>query len=127
MEDVFYKLADLLQSVLPQNWGKVLLYSEISVNSYDISFYCRVKGCDEYIQCYNLGQFGITESQIDNAFEKVYLTLKPVWTEAPKNAKWTNCTFSLESDGTFNLDLDYTDLTDCLFEHREQWKKKYLI
>ncbi|MCI6185704.1 MAG: antitoxin YezG family protein [Spirochaetia bacterium] len=125
MEELFNFLAETLQSVLPDTWELVHLYSELSENSHDISFYCKIKGNNNYINCYNLENFDISENEIDCAIEKISVQLREFWI-ASKD-KWTNCTFSLKSDGDFNFDIDYTDLTNCAYEYREQWKKKYLL
>jgi len=126
MEEIFSELANILQTVVPKKWYKVILYAEISENGYDISFYCFISGKKEALQCYNLERYGITERAVDGAFEKIYTVLKPFWQESEKTNKWTNCTFSLTHDGKFDLDLDYTDLMDNSYEYREQWKAKYI-
>ncbi|MBR1722612.1 MAG: DUF600 family protein [Treponema sp.] len=127
MDEIFCKLAEILQSVLPKNWDKALLYSELDENSYDISFYCRLKKNNVYMQCYELEKYGILEKSIDSAIEGIYNILRQLWLESKSQETiWTNCTFSLTSDGKFNFDYDYTNLVDCAYEYREQWKKKYL-
>lgn len=124
MEKLFNSLAEILQTLLPENWKIVHLYSEISQNSYDTSFYCKIKGSCNYIHCYSFEELGISEKAVDDAVEKLSEVLKTFWTNSKD--KWTNCTFSLYSEGDFNFDIDYTDLTNCTFEYRENWKAKYL-
>ena len=126
MNEMLNSLKNILHTVMPKKWHKVILYAEISENSYDISFYCFIDGIKEPVQCYNLEKYGIKEAKIDQAFEKINEVLKPFWKEAEEKDKWTNCTFTLFDDDKFNFDLDNTDLINYCYEYREQWRQKYI-
>lgn len=126
MNEMFSSLKNILHTVMPKKWYKVILYAEILENSYDISFYCFIDGIKEPVQCYNLEKYGIKEVEIDQAFEKINEVLKSFWKEAEGKDKWTNCTFTLFDDGKFNFNLDNTDLINYCYEYREQWKQKYI-
>lgn len=126
MNEMLDALAKELQTVLPEKWFKVILCAEISENCYDIYFYCFIDGVKEAVQCYTLGNYGISEEMLDKAFEKIYNILMPFWSESAKTNEWTSCTFSLTPDGSFNLDLDYTDLVNNCYEYREKWVERYI-
>ncbi len=129
MQKNFEMIAKKLQSILPQNWEKVCLYSEIEENSYETVFYCFIKGNAQPIQCYNLvDEYEIEEDDIDDVFYEINKILKSEWIKLKEKGKdvWTNYTFILESNGKFFEEYDYSDLSEGAYDYKKTWKEKYL-
>ncbi len=127
MKKLFDVLTKIFKGSFLSKWRKVVLYAELSENGYDISFYCFKDELSVPVQCYDMERFGVKETTINDTIDKVYEALKPFWNGSVKSDKgaWTNCTFILTKNEC-SMDVDYTDLVDCAYEYREQWKKRYL-
>lgn len=107
------EIVDILSTVLPDEWERVVLYGELDESSYEFFFYVKVK--NNYIYCYNLPY--TTEKVIDEVFGALYAVCI-----RHKEAPWTYFTLSLDNTGLFDLHFNYDD---AIFD-RSEWKKKYL-
>ncbi len=130
MEEMFTDIANELVEILPSNWVRCFFYSEMTEKNYRSAFYMFFDDSEEPVHCNELVNFGVSAQQLQKTFENIFQILKPYWrisVQSPKT-KWTNCTFTLTSDGDFSLDVDNTDLTSetSIKRHRQNWKKKYL-
>jgi len=125
-ENEFQLIANELHTVLPTGWTKTVLYAEITENAYEIFYYCFVEGEDISIQCYKLPSlYEITEKQIDVTIDRIAAIIKKAYTETED--KWSVMTFNINSMGKFNVEYDYSDLSEGSYEFKKVWKDKYLI
>jgi len=122
METLYQNLVNEIADLLPQNWGRVVMYSQITQNSYEIFFY--VKKGEGYISVYNLEEeTSLSKRDIRAAFKKIYELLLPDQIE--KN--WFCMTFILTKEGFFKVEYDYEDHSTNTLSYKSQWKSKYLI
>lgn len=120
-DNVFNEIANELVTVLPKGWEIVHLYSYIAKGTYEFFYYVKIDG--KYIQCFDLSEkYGIQEDSILSVFDKLYSLLK----EEQSKSKWNVCTFSLTSEGKFNMDYDYEPFPEDEFAYKNAWEKKYL-
>lgn len=122
METLYWNIVNEIAELLPQNWGKVVMYSQITQNSYEIFFYVKYGG--KYKSVYNLEEeTALSKREIRSAFKKVYELLLPDQIEK----KWFCMTFILNNEGSFRVEYDYEDHSTNTFSYKSLWKSKYLI
>ena len=115
--NLYTQITEKLVPLLPSDWEKVHLYSQITEDAYEFFFYVYVDG--KYIQCFELNN----EDAILDAFDELNNIMTPDWQEK----KWSVCTFSLDNKGQVNVDYDYSELPDEILGYKEAWEKKYLV
>ena len=104
-------------------WDKVVFYAEISKDNYMMEFYMPDKN-GKYVKCYNIDN--ITDEELNKAFEQIFNAVNPIWLNLDEKNQWSNLTFIVDNEGNFQINYDYTDLTENCYEYRKQWKNKYL-
>ena len=128
LEEYASEIYGLLLPVLPENTERVVLRGTVTDSSYNIFYYARKKGEDQYHQCYDLAMSDPAEidmRMLMNAFSLIFEMCK----EARKDEtfiqkQWQAFTMVLEG-GRFSIDYDY-DVQDDLTVP-QTWKEKYLI
>ena len=121
-EKVYQSIYDELSKYLIANWEKLVIYLEYGEASYSFSFY--IKSNNEYIKCYDLPK--VTEQEIAESFSSIDRIVSQERSKE-KNELWSNMTILITNDGDMHADYDYTDLSNGTYQHKKDWKKKYLI
>jgi uncharacterized protein (TIGR01741 family) len=130
LNEIYGKIADALNDVIPENWDRVYMYAELVEDVSEVFFYYYPSGSNEFIYCLDIPKlFEVSENEYDSLMDKLTDELYKLWYEFKNNGQeqWTNLTFILESSGKFKIDYDYTDLSNA--SPRKQhwiWKYKYL-
>jgi hypothetical protein len=118
----FQEIANILVSVLPENWTEVKLFSHVDQASYEFFFFVKIDG--DYINNFDLEQkYSITRKDMRTAFRKLYENMQ----ESQNKDGWKVATFIMDSKGNFKIEFDY-DITPELidYEYKQHWKIKYL-
>ena len=119
----FQRLYELLDSVLPDAWNKVVFRAEYREGSYSMKYYVKDQ-TGKYIDCYNLQE--ITEDDIVKAYIEIDKFLYPERQKLAADKRWSVLTFSIDSEGKFKTDFSYADIDADYLKYTEEWKKKYL-
>lgn len=119
-------IANLLVSIQPRGWQKVILYANISKNSYEIFFYTKING--KYKKNFELEKlgYGLTREKTMKIFDEIYKLLLP----DQRTFKWKVCTFILDKNGKVSMEYDYDtnfNTFDEENEYKEGWKEEYLV
>ncbi len=119
-------ISNLLASIQPRGWQKVILYANISKNSYEIFFYTKING--KYKKNFELEKlgYGLTREKTMKIFDEIY---KHLLSDQIKN-KWKVCTFILNKDGKVSMEYEYDanfNTFDEENDYKADWKEKYLI
>lgn len=117
-QDIFYKLQD----GIPESWDKVILYVAYFEGSYTMKYFVR-ENKGEYVDCYNLE--GMSNSKLIKLFMALDKIIDPE-REALGEKKWSVMTLVVDSEGNFNTDFDYKDISTDSLTYEEKWEKKYL-
>lgn len=118
---MFNKIVNLLVTVLPEKWEKVVLFSHVTNDMYEFFFYVQIKG--NYINCFKLkDDYGISRKSILSCFDQMYDIMLPDYME--KN--WYTATMMISPDGKFSLDYTYDDYSENEEQFKSEWKNKYL-
>lgn len=119
---IIQNIFDVLQDGLPDTWEKVVFYAAYAQGSYSMKYF--VKSENEYKDCFSLEE--ISENQIINLFVNMDEIISSYRNTLKNSDKWSVLTMSVNSNGEFKTDFDYSDLSEKLISFEEDWKKTYL-
>ena len=122
MNDTIYqRIFNELEKYLPSGWDRVVAYFEFGEASYSFSFY--VKEGKSYIKCYDVPDIK------DDELYKSFHIIEEMLSDERKNEKesWTSMTMIVGRDGKMHTEFDYSDLSKGTYQHKKNWKKKYLV
>jgi uncharacterized protein (TIGR01741 family) len=130
LNEIYGEVANTLNIIIPEKWDKVLLYGEINEDTRTAFFNYYPVGKKESIYSHDIPQiFNISKLEYRKQLRKLLDVLEELWHEFKNNEQepWTNLTFILESNGKFNIEYDYTDLSNVNdVERHAIWDYKYL-
>jgi uncharacterized protein (TIGR01741 family) len=115
MEELYPKIANTINEMIPEEWYKVLLYAEIEkyddMISRKVFFYYYNKKNKNPIYIFDIQKkFDIAEEQYKILENKLVDYIELLWQEFidQKQEPWTNMMLELYSAGKFNFQYDYT-------------------
>lgn len=130
MEQLFQKIASKIYEIIPEDWDKVYLFSQVNEHASEVYFYYYPKGKSKPIYLFDIIElFEYEEKEFDQLRYDLVNYFEELWQEFRNNGQeeWTNLTLILESTGKFKVDYDYTDLSDVDdYEQQLIWEYKYL-
>ena len=124
------KIADTLLNIIPEEWDKVLVYSEVREEYERMYFYYYPK--DELKPIYSLDivdYFNVNEELLEEKEMKLYKYFRELWNEFKnqEQEQWTYLTFILNSKGKMNIDYNYDNVSEISpVDKQNKWMKKYL-
>ncbi|MDF2068560.1 immunity protein YezG family protein [Bacillus sp. Cr_A10] len=125
MEQLYQKIGQHLNFIIPESWDKVLLYSEVTEWSNRTYFYYYPHKKETPIYSLDIEDMdNINEGEFNRQLHQLYEYLKELWFEFKnqKQEQWTNLTFELTSNGKFNIDYNYRNLeNDDSYEQQVIW------
>lgn len=124
VDKMFQEIMNLLEELLPANWKKVIFYAEYGQGSFSFDYYID-DGSGKYIHCFDLDNF--SKSFMVKTFINIDKVIKPYRRELDEKERWSNFTMIVDDSGKMETVLDYSDLSESAYEHKKQWKKKYII
>ena len=129
-EETYKKLALELDEIIPERWDKVYLYARVSEGVQSVYFYYYPQEKNQPIYSMDIiDLFEIDEDIMNKYIFNLCNYCKELWQGFKENEQelWTNFTFFLNSDGKFNFEYDYTDLSKVDdYERQIIWEYKYL-
>lgn len=122
METIFSKVGAALVNVLPKDWEKVLLFSQITDGSFELFYYVKLYG--KYYRNFDIenSEFGISRKEVCDCFRHIYTILLPDYHEKG----WYAMTFILSKSGEFTVEYEYTDYSEDSLSYKKIWKEKYI-
>lgn len=126
MEQLYQKIGQQLNLIIPEAWNKVLLYSEVTEWSNRTYFYYYPY--EQEIPVYSLDiedMENVNEDEINSALHRLYKLLRELWDEFKKQKQdqWTNLTFELMASGKFNIDYSYREIeNEDSYEQQVIWE-----
>lgn len=130
LNEIYNKIANTLNEMIPELWKKIYMYGEVVDGAKEAYFYYYPEGENQPIYSQDIPKlFNISKTEYYNVLLELVDNITELWEEFKNNdlEPWTNLTFILENTGEFNIDYDYTDLseTDPIEQHTV-WEYKYL-
>lgn len=130
LNEIYGKVANTLNKTIPEKWDKVLLYGEVNEDTRTAYFNYYPAGKKESVYSHDIPQiFNIPKLEYRKQLRQLLDNLEELWNEFKNNGQepWTNLTFILENNGKFNIEYDYTDLSNANdVERHAIWDYKYL-
>ena len=130
MERIYPKIANILLNMIPEEWDKVLVYSEVREGYERMYFYYYPK--NELNPIYSLDivdNFDVDEDVLENKEMQLYECFRVLWYEFKNQGQeqWTYLTFILYSTGKMNIEYNYSNVSEIsLVDKQNNWMKKYL-
>jgi len=130
MEVIYPKIANELLNMIPEEWQKVLVYSEVRDGYERMYFYYYPKS--EVKPIYSLDIidiFDIDEDLLEGKEMNLYRYFRELWEEFRNQGQkqWTYLTFILESTGKMNIEYGYENVSEVSpVDKQNEWMKKYL-
>ena len=122
-EEIFQKVFDLIQPVLPSGWGKMVLFAGYTAGSYTMKFYTSDKK-GAFTDCFS--QKGASKTQLIKTFMGVDKYLSAERKKLADKDRWTVMTMIVSSDGKMKTEFDYADISENAIAYEQAWKEKYV-
>ncbi|BET16686.1 TIGR01741 family protein [Bacillus velezensis] len=132
MGELYQKIAEHLNEMIPSQWEKIVLYAEILDDSADIYFYFTTPNNSDYLFSHYIPeQFNVSEE----IYDQLLIELQELFEELKEEFKldnqdiWTNLTLILENTGKFSIDYNYDDVLSSQLDdlqRRDVWKYQNL-
>lgn len=130
MEEFYPQIADLLNQMIPEEWSRILLYSEIREGFSQVYFYYYPKLEDKPIYSLDIVDiYDIDKRNYKNLKQRLYDYFERLWEEFETQGQepWTHLTFILDSTGKMKIEYGYEDISQISpVEKQEKWESKYL-
>ena len=120
---MFQKVYDVLAGLLPAKWTKVIFRADYTEGSYGMKYYVA-EDDGKFIDCYSLP--GVSRPQIIQAFKEINKFLSPSRLDLSEKDRWSVLTMTINADGSFKTDFDYSDISESSIVYMEEWENKYL-
>ncbi|WP_196600232.1 immunity protein YezG family protein [Pectinatus frisingensis] len=130
MEQLYQKIVNIINSMLPEKWEKLHLYAEVREGYASVFFYYYRSGSITPIHSLDItdkfivddNYFSKLEHQLYNTFRELLLEFK-----VQEQEIWTNLTLILRSNGKLKITYGYENVSQISsVEKKEKWKAKYL-
>lgn len=123
VNEIFQKVFDILQPVLPSDWKKMVLFVGYTSGSYTIKYFtCDNKG--KFTDCFS--QIGINKAQLIKLFMNIDKIVGSERKKLDEKDKWSTLTMTVMADGKMKIDFDYADMSDGMIAYEQRWKEKYI-
>lgn len=122
--ELFQKVFDIIQPLLPVGWNKTILYVAYTSGSYSMKYYTKDEK-DRYIDCFSNKTVG--KAQLIRAFMNIDKIIVPERKKLAEKDQWSIFTLAVDKNGNMKADFDYTDITQNTIEYERRWKEKYLV
>lgn len=130
MELIYPKIANILLNMIPEEWDKVLIYSEVREGYERMYFYYYPKNKVEPIYSLDIiDNFDIDEDILEDKEMKLYECFRELWYEFKKQGQeqWTYLTFILDATGKMNIEYNYSNVSEISpVDKQNAWMKRYL-
>ncbi len=130
METLYMEIAELLNKMIPEEWSRILLYSEVREGMSQVYFYYYPKLQNKPIYSLDIVDiYDIDKQNYKNIDHKLYDCFERLWEEFKIQGQepWTHLTFFLDSTGKMKIDYNYDDISQISpVEKQDKWEAKYL-
>lgn len=123
MGEIYGKIANKVNDIIPDKWEKVWLYGEVLDDSSEVYFYFYSRTHKKIIYSHDIPN----EYKVNNAvYEDLLFELVDIIQELNLEYKennesvWTNLTFLLDNTGKFNIKYNYDDVLKSEFTAGER-------
>ena len=120
MEEISNEIFNEIQNYLPNNWDNVVYWALYTSDSYSMKYF--IKKDDKYIDCFEL----FTDGDLLSLFKKLNIIIQKYKENLKESDKWTSMVLTVDSDGNFKTNYDYSNLDDISVKYEQRLKEIYL-
>lgn len=121
--EIFQKVVDVLQPVLPAGWKKMILYVAYTEGSYSMKYYTSDQS-GIYTDCFS--QESASKAELISVFMRIDKILAPERKLLDNNHKWSVMTMIVEANGNMKTEFAYDDISENTIAYEKKWKERYM-
>ncbi|ADP31151.1 antitoxin YezG family protein [Bacillus atrophaeus] len=113
MEDLYQRIGNQINKIIPSEWENVYLCAEILDDSSEVYFYFNIPGENEFLYSHNIPEhFNVSEDIYDDLLIELQVSFEELRKEYKENnpKTWTNLTLKLDRTGQFSIEYNYEDV-----------------
>ncbi len=122
-EEIFQKVFDQLQDVIPVDWKKIIFYAGYTSGSYTMKYYVDL-GDGKFIDCFELKKN--SKAELIKLFIEINKIISIERNTLSQNIRWNVLTMIIDENGEMKTEFDYSDLSENSIGFEVEWKNKYL-
>ena len=103
-DDIYQKIYETLDDVLPQKWEKIVFTALYGEESYEMKYYAD-SGDGNMKDCFELAV--VSKSQLIKTFIALNKIIAPERNALEPKHKWKKMTLNISANGEFNADFEY--------------------
>lgn len=128
IQNIYPKIANELSNIIPEEWKKILVYSEWREGYERIYFYYYPKNRVDPIYSLDIIDiFDIEEELIEETEMNLQRYFRELWAEYKNQEKCTYLTIKLEYTGKMSVEYGYENVSEVSpVDKQNEWIKKYL-
>ncbi|WP_010531721.1 immunity protein YezG family protein [Lentibacillus jeotgali] len=127
---IYQEVANILNSMIPEEWEEVLLYAEVREGFSQVYFYYYPLNSVEPVYSLDIDEvFDIDSSEFNAMDQNLDDCFRRLWEEfkMQDQAPWTYLTFMLDNTGQMKISYSYEDVSHLgPAEKRKSWIEKNL-
>lgn len=129
MGQLYQEIAQMVISMIPEQWRKVIIYAEVAEGSQNTYFY-YYPNSGEPVYSHDIPEnFEVNESKYMSNLNSLLDLFQDLQAEFKdnENGSWTSLSMFFDSTGKFNIDYNYDDLSSTdPHERKTIWKYTHL-
>ncbi|WP_371400179.1 antitoxin YezG family protein [Priestia megaterium] len=132
MKQLHKEIAETVNKMIPEEWGKFYFYAQISENGGGTYFFYNTLENKHYKYSLEIPfKYEINEDEFERQEDVLYQLSKELRNIFKSNHQelWYSFTMSVDSNRKLNIHYDYTNWFDTKYSFSDQmmiWKRKYL-
>lgn len=123
MAEIYGKIANKVNDIIPDEWGKVWLYGEVLDDSSEVYFYFYSITRKKIIYSHDIpNEYKVNNSMYEDLLFELVDIIQELNLEYKEDNEsvWTNLTFLLDNTGKFNIKYNYDDILNSDFTAGER-------
>lgn len=123
MGEIYGKIANKVNDIIPDKWEKVWLYGEVLDDSSEVYFYFYSITHKKIIYSHDIpNEYKVNNSMYEDLLFELVDIIQELNFEYKENNEsvWTNLTFLLDNTGKFNIKYNYDDVLKSEFTATER-------
>lgn len=123
MAEIYGKIENKVNDIIPDEWGKVWLYGEVLDDSSEVYFYFYSIKRKKIIYSHDIpNEYKVNNSMYEDLLFELVDIIQELNLEYKENNEsvWTNLTFLLDNTGKFNIKYNYDDILNSDFTAGER-------
>ncbi|MCM2988258.1 antitoxin YezG family protein [Bacillus safensis] len=113
--DLFKRIAEEVNEIIPTDWYKVVLYAEVLEDSSEVFFFFKTDDQKEYIYSHFIPEiFDVSEDIYEGILLNLHALFKELWINDKEinNDVWNSVTLKLNNKGDFSIEYVFSNILE---------------